>query len=433
MKKITSIILLFLFVLSVLSACGQKPATTQDSTAKEGSKDQPVTIYYYSWRLSAPKYPDEMIAAFTKKYPNIKVVFSGGGVPVEQYLNTQKVKLLSGDNIDVTSIRTETRADYVKAGYLQELTGGEPFLANFNSSVLDGIKVDGKLYSIPSGMNIIGVYYNKDLFKKLSLNIPTNWDEFITVLDKIKASGITPLMNGGKDGWPMEFDVYTFIHNVLVKNPDIFTKIDKGEAKYTDPIFVDAFKKISDFYKKGYIAKETLSLGYDGANTIFMQGKTAMLVQGEWDMGQFAGKDADGNDIKVPFEIGVFPLPYNKAGEDIVVPISIGATEAVVTSSKHKDAAMKFLEFMATPEGASYIATGLSTFSPVKGAPTDFHPLAPLWKPLLDMKSTEFFYSLQFPAANAEMLKQLQIMFLGKTTPEDALNAIQGAQMKKSK
>lgn len=444
MKKILCIALAVIFMFSILSGCGSKPATEQTSTkpaestaagetkkaeepkAEAKKAEENVEISYFTWRVQPGKFPELFIDAFQKKYPNIKVNLGAAGISVEQYLNTQKVRLLSGDNIDVTTLRPESRAEYVKAGYLTDLTD-QPFIQNYNPSMVDLVKVDGKVYSIPGSLNVIGVYYNKEIFAKLNLAEPKNWDEFLAVCDKIKAAGITPMENGGKDSWPMEFDIYPFLHSVLVKNPDIFTKVDKGEAKYTDPVFVEAFKNIKDFYKKGYIGKDMLSVGYDGANTLFRQGKTAMVIQGEWDMPNFTDKN------KASFEIGVFPLPYNAAGEEIVVPVSIGTSEAVIASGKHKDAAMKFIEYMSTVEGAAIVSNNLACFTPVKGSPTDFNPLAKLWQPLLSMKSIDFFYNLQFPGANAEMLKGLQMMYLGKMTPEDLAKSVQTAQDKKAK
>jgi raffinose/stachyose/melibiose transport system substrate-binding protein len=388
-----------------------------------------TTIDYYTWNMRPGFYPESVIATFGKKYPDIKVNFDGGITAVDLYLNTQKVKLLSGDGIDITSIRPETLRDYVQAGYLERIKDDEPFLQNYMPAMLDAVRVDGELYSLPKSVNIIGVYYNKDMFKRLGISAPTNWNEYIAVLDTIKAAGITPMMSGAKDGWPVEFDVYPIIHDVLVKDPEIFTKIANGRAKYTDPQWVNAFNRIRDFYTKGYIRNETLSMNYDQANALFLQEKTALLIQGEWDMPNFAGEDSEGNTIEASFEIGVFPIPHNMPGEPQVAPISIGASEAVVAKSKNKDAAKKFLAHLATLEAAALLGTDLNFFSAVKGSAVDFHPLAKLWVPIKDMeRNVDFFYSLQNPAVNAEMLKQLQLMFLGQAAPEQALREMQAVQ-----
>jgi raffinose/stachyose/melibiose transport system substrate-binding protein len=440
MKRISCIFICCLLVMSVLTACGgqtssitkqttisaDSTATAAASSTEEASKKD-VTLNFMSWPFNAEKQtPQKTLDDFHAMYPNITVTLSGGGMPPDQYINSQKIKLMGGDGIDITSIRPETLSEYAKANYLLELKD-VALLSNYNSSVFDGLKVDGKLYSVPRMISVIGVYYNKDLFNKLNIVEPKNWDEFTAALDKIKASGTVPMMNGGKDSWPMEFDIYPFIHDVFVKNPDIFTKLDKGEVKYTDQVWLDAFKKIDEFYKKGYVKKEGLSTGYDGAATAFLKGQTPVFIHGDWVASSLSGKDKDGNEIKPSFEVGIMPLPYNKAGEETVVPITVSESIAIVASTKYKEEAMKFLEFMSSVESTKY----LEAFSPIKGATADFNTFAAQFKPILDMKSTDFFYNKQFPAANSEMLKQLQLMVLGKVKPEDALKAIQSEQDKK--
>jgi raffinose/stachyose/melibiose transport system substrate-binding protein len=388
-----------------------------------------TTIDFYTWRVQAGIYPDSTIKLFEQNNPDIKVNYDGGIAAVDMYLNNQKDKLLSGDGIDVTSIRPETLSDYVKAGYLDKIDENEPFLKNFGPAMLDAVRVNGSLYSIPESVNIIGVYYNKNIFRRLGLSEPKNWNEYIAVLDKIKADGITPMMNGAKDGWPIEFDVFPIIHDVLAKDPQIFDKIEKGQAKYTDPVWVNAFRRIEDFYKKGYIRSEALSMGSDQATTLFLQEKTAIMIQGEWHMTGLSGEDAEGNKIEAPFEIGVFTLPHNMPGEPQVASVSVGASEGIVAKSKHKEAAKKFLAHLTTPEAVKLFAVGQSSFSAATGAPADFHPLAKLWIPIKDMdRNVNFFYSIQHPAVNSEMLKQLQLMFLGQASPEQALREMQRVQ-----
>ena len=423
-RKIVLLFALFLFVFGaagILSAGGG-----QQGGAGSGGR---TAIDFYTWRVQAGKYPDSLIAAFEKKNPDIKVNYDGGITAVDLYLNTQKIKLLSGDGIDITSIRPETLRDYVKAGYLERINDNEPFLKNYSAAMLDGVRVDGGLYSTPEGVNIIGVYYNKNMFRRLGISEPANWNEYVAALDKIKASGITPMMNGGKDGWPIEFDVFPLIHDVLAKDPQIFTKIENGQAKYTDPVWVNAFNRIRDFYSKEYIRAETLSMSYDQANTLFLEEKTALMTQGEWNMNSFDGTDSDGNVIKAPFEVGVFTLPHNMPGEPQVASVSIGASQGIVSKSRHKDAVKKLLEFMATQEAGTMLANDLNAFAAVTGVSADFHPLAKLWVPVKDMpRNVNFFYSVQAPAVNAEMLKQLQLMFLGQATPQQALREMQAVQ-----
>jgi raffinose/stachyose/melibiose transport system substrate-binding protein len=216
------------------------------------------------------------------------------------------------------------------------------------------------------------------------------------------------------------------MHRLVVYHPDIFEQVAQGKIKYTDAVFVDTFRDIHDFLKKGYISKDVLGLSDDAALSQFRQQKTAMLLQGEFTMISLSGDNDPG------FELGVFPIPYNKKDEEIVIPITIYSSEAVAASSKHPDAALKFEAYLSSPEGAALVADYLGAFSPVIGAPLDFNPLVKLWQPLLSRKSANFYHSLQDSAVQAEMLKGVQLLLQEEISPEELGRIVQDAQDKKN-
>lgn len=145
MKRTTRMCMAAAMVLSLLTGCGSSPAPEQDAQTGEGNTQnnsqenlgaaenqgaedtveaaengEVVELNYYTWIGSADKdsYPNNMIAAFQEKYPNIKINVEYGSQNVDEYLQMQKVKLLSGKNLDITTLRAESRQPYVEAGYL---------------------------------------------------------------------------------------------------------------------------------------------------------------------------------------------------------------------------------------------------------------------------------------------------------------------------
>lgn len=60
----------------------------------------------------------------------------------------------------------------------------------------------GKIYAVPMEQDLMGVYYNRDLFKKLGLEVPKTYAEFKTVAEKVKEAGLIPIAFGNKDKWP---------------------------------------------------------------------------------------------------------------------------------------------------------------------------------------------------------------------------------------
>jgi raffinose/stachyose/melibiose transport system substrate-binding protein len=414
MRKWLSMIVTAILMISLVAGC-------VNNNQKANSDNKKDVVSYYTWR-SSDQYPANMIKEFNKKYPDIKVT-TDGNHNIDQYLQAQKVRLLSGDSLDITGVTPQAYLEYVKAGYLMDLTD-QPFMKNFSKSSLSKLTVDGKVYAVPTAINMIGVWYNQDLFTKYNLSVPKTWEEFLQVCETLKSNGIVPLVNGGKDGWPMEFDIYPFMHQLLVNDPQIFEKIDKGEIKYTDKQFVKLFKDISDFYKKGYIHKDLVSLTGDQATDLYAQQKVGMVIQGDW----FAEGASKRN---IEFKVGVFPMPIPGEGEKVVIPVSVGSYDAIVNSSKNKDKALKVMEYASSPEGAKFMVDSLKSFSPVVGVDVDSTSLLKLWEPLQKYEAEEFFYSLQYPGANSELLKGLQMLYLGSITPEQLAQNLQGVQDKK--
>ena len=69
------------------------------------------------------------------------------------------------------------------------------------ASTKGSLTVDGKQYGVPWGYYQWGVYYRKDLFDNLGLNVPRDWEEFKWVCAMLKKNGITPITIGTKYLW----------------------------------------------------------------------------------------------------------------------------------------------------------------------------------------------------------------------------------------
>lgn len=431
-KKIISIFMSVSMAAVMLTGCGseKEAAGTETQTAAEGTQSEaadtpaeqePCEITYFTWSQSPDgEYPQNMLDVFEEKYPWISVNFEMGPQSPDEYVQAQKVKFLAGDGVDVTTIRPEMLKEYVAAGYLEDLTG-QDFLNNYSEDSLNNVAVDGTVYTIPYVKDVIGVMYNKTMFEENGWTVPTCYEEWRELCNTVAESGITPMINGMKDGWPIACELAPFMHKVYVDNPQIFEQIDKGEIKYTDKVFVDCFTEIQDYFNSTAVTKDAVGLTFDQSATYFATGKSAMMCHGEWAMANISAAEPD-------FEIGVFQVPYNEKGEKQIGSISIGQSQAVATSSKNKEAAMLLLEYMSSEEGAQYLADAVGNFSAVSGISS---PGKEQWMDLLDAEGLPFYYDKMYVGASNEMYKQIQLMFIGDATVEEVLSSIQTVQEKK--
>ena len=418
--KMLTVLLTTALMASSLAGCA---GSTSSSGAASGSASstgseatgEVVEINYLTWRNRPDVHPENLIAAFEAENPNIKVNYQVVK-NTDEYLQAQQVRLLSGTDIDVTSVRPESMADYVEAGYLLDLTGAD-YLDNYMEGTLDNATIDGKVYGIPGAINLIGVYYNKDMFEKYNVKVPTNWDEYLQALETFKENGIPALASGYKDGWPTEFDVYNFFHNLMVQDPDIFKKVNSGEVKYTDDIFLNTFREIDEFYKAGYIHPDCLSFTGADIDPLFIGQQLPMVCNGEWGAATYDAVDLE-------FELGLLPI-YVESTDEVYAPATVGNFECGVASTEHPEEVKKFLEFMSSQEGATITANDMTAFSPVKGVVLETDSCITMFNDMLDMPSVDFFYSQQRADDNSEMIRLLQEMFLQSITPEQLAESLQ--------
>lgn len=186
-------------------------ATEQASTASEIPTKE-MTIKFdpqgYLPRESTTKDPavhkvmQELADEYTKLKPNIKIEFVEVTAPDRKAW--LQARMLSKDAPDIfwTNFE-ETWTNYQKGWFLQMdpwLNKPNPYNDNqiwkdtFVPGIIDAVRApDGSAYTIPGDGVAIGIYYNKTIFDKLSLTVPTTWTEFIEVQEKIKASGVIPM------------------------------------------------------------------------------------------------------------------------------------------------------------------------------------------------------------------------------------------------
>lgn len=70
---------------------------------------------------------------------------------------------------------------------------GESYTANFQTSQLNNISIDGELYYLPFFIGLKGIIYNQTLFEENGWGVPQNYNEFLNLLTTIYDSGLPPI------------------------------------------------------------------------------------------------------------------------------------------------------------------------------------------------------------------------------------------------
>jgi multiple sugar transport system substrate-binding protein/raffinose/stachyose/melibiose transport system substrate-binding protein len=404
-----------LFLALFLSACSQ-----QDTASESVTHLPKTTITALVWAPDWPEQMQQIANEFSKQHPQIEVnVQFMIGNSVEENI---KPKIAANKIPDLISVNPNSyAAGLAEQGILADLSESAAW-----ANMLDSLKADwssgsGKHYGISGGVAATLMYYNKDMFKKAGITaLPTNFDEFLKVCERLKKAGFTPIVwNGGfpniLGNGPFSFG---FANNVIAKQPDWKKKISDGSLDLNTPEVADIFSKIKLVADRGYVQPGYMNTGYDEGIKLFTDGKTAMAFQGSWASGMLMnGKD---------FKTGVFVPPWNAAGKK-VIPVIGSETGFAVCETRNKKAAIQFLDFMYGKAFAIQ-QNKRQNIPPLKQmqAPAVSDPQITAYIQTVAQSSLAAspYYSF-LPASTISLLHPLlQDVLSGKTSPQDAAKAL---------
>ena len=160
---------------------------------------------------------------------------------------------------------------------------GNPTLS---PTAVDAFKVDGKVVGVPFEVGEVAFYYNKKLFEKAGVKAEDikTWDDFLGAVKKLKAAGITPIVVGAGEKWPMHFYYSYLVMRIGGEHALADAKAGK-DGGFKNATFVEAGKRLRELaalepFQPGYLStKHAESAG------MFGDGKAAMDLMGQWLLG----------------------------------------------------------------------------------------------------------------------------------------------------
>ena len=103
--------------------------------------------------------------------------------------------------------------------------------------------------------------YNIPLYKKLGLEVPKTWAEFMANNEKVKADGsAAPVQQTYGETWTAQLFVLGDFHNVAAADPSFAEQYTAGKAKYaTTPAALAGFENQQKVKDAGYFNKDFAS------------------------------------------------------------------------------------------------------------------------------------------------------------------------------
>ena len=444
-KKFVSVIFALVLITGMLAACATPtpppptaaPATSAPAapapatavpataapaaTATSAPAAAPVTLSYLVSQGWASDAEQALAKQFAQK---TGITIDYQVIPSDQYFNVLKTKLNSGDGPDLfggQSGKTDLVVNYDVEKNAVDLSD-QPWTKTEDAQVLDQSTINGKIYG-QTVWNTLGttwvVNYNKDIFAKLNLSVPTTFADFKAACQKIKASGVTPIYEPMADGWHQVLWFAELGVQIENKTPGTADQLNTNKTTFAqNPTALLLLQQYKDLYDSGCYGDNALSDAVADQTKMISSGKAAMTVANLTFDQQVKHDYPDFNTDS----LGVFIIPL---GDNQVLNVNpAGPTKFIWTGSKHIDQAKQFLNFLAQPDSLQYLVDN-DPNSPTLPFPGIKSKLLPFQQTFLDAATKRgVVYQTAVKYVNPQWMdmgKDLVAMFTGTETPQQFL------------
>ncbi|MDY3919459.1 MAG: extracellular solute-binding protein [Candidatus Limivivens sp.] len=225
--------------------------------------------------------------------------------------------------------------------YLEE---DPEWTANLIPQSIEEFKTEKGTFLEPlSGLQMSGIYYNKDLFAQAGISeFPKTWEEFFQVCDQLLEAGITPLsLHTTETAWCAMLFTTAYLSQTEAGMEFMQQQFPDS---YDTPEFREAVEMMVELFQK-YSTEDAVGGSYALAANHFFAGDTAMIANGPWMMQSLT----DTSYAEEGFEekVGYATYPGNAmmgSMEAFAKAVSVDHSPEVI------EGAIEYLKFASRPE-----------------------------------------------------------------------------------
>ncbi len=314
--RFLAMLLALVMVTSVLAACGNDDPgeTTKPAVSIENGKyTENVTVTHAVKTDAATKfmegdnYDDNVWTRYISEKLGIdlEVAWSADG-STDAYGQKLTMSIANEDLPDIFNTYYSTYYEAASGGMLTDM---EPYIEQYGSDLLkeilernkdlvEGCRVDGKLYCIPGigpsyEVNSQFLWIRQDWLDAVGMKAPTTWDELVKVAEAFTTQD--PDGNGVDDTYGLglsgtspwwggvgSFDgIAEAFHATCLQN---WVKDENGQIVYgsTQPQMKDALAAAADLYARGILDPEFMTKGIDEVVADIYNNKIGMTFGFNW-------------------------------------------------------------------------------------------------------------------------------------------------------
>ncbi len=342
------------------------------------------------------QYLVEWEKGYNAMYPNdpIELDLEGDSQMTQNILTRITTETNLPDLVMVLSTNWEA---WAVQGYLADLNdvyeadsldGKGTLMKDFiEPAILNYGNVNGKYYAVPWSTGPSGIIYNVDMFEKYQWNIPTTYDELVSLCAKIKTdtkNKVAPFAwstatGGYWDYVALDWWVQYSGHEEYEK----FWKFENPEVYATEGRKVMLEKFYDLICDSGKAKNSIVNAKFMTSQMDFINQKAAMIVNGSWLENEMKENTPEGfrmKMMKTPVLSGAKDTTYQVAptNDFIVIP----------KKAKNVEGAKKFLKYINSKEGCEIFTKYAGSFRPFQYDYSNVQGISEFVQSCADIKST---------------------------------------------
>lgn len=220
--------------------------------------------------------------------------------------------------------------------------------ADHSAAGLGAFNHNGVQHGMPMYAAEVVMWYNRALAAEAGINpeeIET-WEQFLTAVETARAAGVTPMVVGGQDKWPVHF-IYGLLAMRIVGADGIAAASAGENGGFNTEAFIEVGRQLERLaalepFQPGY-----MSAGYGDATGLFGDGAGIFHIMGNWDFGAQAASATDGGLSED--ELGIISFPSVDGGAG-AADATFGGINGWLVSEGASQNAVDFLCFMLNSE-----------------------------------------------------------------------------------
>lgn len=303
-----------------LSGCTPTSGGAGGAGGSGGNGSKTVTVWHYFSDPNQVKVMTDYKALFEKD--NSGVTVKNVYVPYDQ-MNSKLISAVGAKaGPDVVVFNGADAGTLALGGAIAPIDDKWKAYADkdkFPDSVVH--KVEGKTYAVQGYVNLLGLWYNKDILDKVGVKPPTTMDELNADLKKVVAAGYGGITLSGLPQSQGEWQAYPWL-----------TSYGFNYDKPSVATLTKAFDTIKSWTDSGALSRQAVTWDQTVPFQTWAAGNVAFAENGNWQIGTAKST--------AKFNYGVVPLPVGDQGKVYLG----GEGEAIGSFSKNPALAWKYLE-----------------------------------------------------------------------------------------